>query len=72
MKILPALFLFLIFVLSCQAQANDAALAERYIRAYPDVFVTFKDGYLITKDGSKILFDDHRPKDLDRMVEDHG
>jgi peptidoglycan LD-endopeptidase CwlK len=47
---------------------DDAAKAMRYIKAYPEFFTAYKDGYLITKDGSKVLFDDGEQKNYDRMI----
>lgn len=52
------------------AHSADAAKAGRYIRAYPDFFVGYEDGFLVTRDGKKILFNDGRPKDFDRLVTD--
>ncbi len=52
------------------AQDGKAAMAQRYIRAYPGFFAAYEDGYLVTKDGGRILFDDGRAKDLDGMIVD--
>ncbi|HQG32791.1 MAG TPA: M15 family metallopeptidase [Deltaproteobacteria bacterium] len=52
------------------AGEDKAALAQRYIRAYPDFFVAYKGGYLVTKDGGRILFDDGKAKDFDGMIVD--
>ena len=47
---------------------NDVNKAMRYIKAYPDFFIAYENGYLITRDGEKILFDDGEQKDYDRMI----
>ena len=55
------------------AYAQDEAMqkAQCYIRAYPEFFRGYDDGYLIASDGSRILFDDHAsPKDCWKMVTD--
>lgn len=55
---------------SCCAKDSSADKAQRYIRAYPGFFAAYENGNLVTKDGRRIPFEDGRPKDLGRMVED--
>jgi peptidoglycan LD-endopeptidase CwlK len=71
----------LIFFIICCLSICPAAFAGNdndrkascYIKAYPDFFIGYKDGFLLTKDGSKIQFDDGiGEKDYDRMVVDRG
>ncbi|MFO1352147.1 MAG: M15 family metallopeptidase [Gammaproteobacteria bacterium] len=50
--------------------ADPSALAQRYIRAYPQFFVAYQDGQLLTKTGKRIPFDDGRSKDYERMIVD--
>jgi len=67
------IFIFIVLISLCIwslsfAEDDDARKAFRYIRAYPDFFVGYQDGYLITRDGGKILFNDGKAKDYGRMV----
>jgi peptidoglycan LD-endopeptidase CwlK len=51
---------------------NDAEYkAYCYIRAYPDFFIGYENGFIIMKDGRKITFDDGLGlKDYDAMIVD--
>lgn len=55
---------------SSEAGNEITAKAERYLRAYPDYFASYTDGWLVTKDGARILFDDSASKDLDALIVD--
>ena len=69
-----ALFLILYLGICPVIYAQDDAfsMAQCYIKAYPEFFKGYKDGYLITKDGRKIRFDDGvRSKDYNKMIVDH-
>ncbi|HQI82200.1 MAG TPA: M15 family metallopeptidase [Deltaproteobacteria bacterium] len=62
----------LVTVLSSSSAAADRT-AERawyYIMAYPEHFVAFQDGHLITARGTRIRFDDGLAKDCETMVRD--
>jgi hypothetical protein len=53
------------------AQDEIPDKAQCYIKAYPGFLKTYKDGYLITVDGRKILFDDGvSSKESENMVWD--
>jgi hypothetical protein len=46
--------------------------AQRYIRAYPDFFIGYKDGCLMAKDGRKFPFDDGiQSKEYNQMIVDY-
>jgi peptidoglycan LD-endopeptidase CwlK len=70
---------FIFFMVCCfgicpviHAGNDTLCKANCYISAYPDLFVGYKDGCLIAKDGRKIPFHDGTGlKDYDRMIVDH-
>jgi len=65
--------LAVLLCISSVAFADDQTplKASCYIRAYPDFFTAYKDGYLITRDGHRIPFDSRiNSKDYNRMVVD--
>ena len=62
--------LCLLFCTAALADEADAGKALRYIRAYPDFFIAYRDGFLLTRDGDKILFNDQKVKEYDRLITD--
>ena len=69
-----ALLLLLVLGTCPALHADDDTLrkARCYIEAYPDFFIGYEDGCLVTTDGRRIPFDDgNRSKGYTRMVSDH-
>ena len=62
--------LCLVIVTLAFADDENAHKAQCYIKAYPNFFVAYQDGYLITKDNQKILFDDGMSKNYDLFITD--
>jgi hypothetical protein len=70
-KIFVAILLMSLWIRPFAFAGNDDdRKAWRYVKAYPDFFVGYEEGFLLTRDGGKILFDDGRHKDYTRMVTD--
>lgn len=67
---LASLPLVIILCTEAAAVRTDELRALCYIRAYPEFFTAYRNGYLITPRGAKILFDDKRKKDCERLVLD--
>ena len=38
--------------------------AKKLMRSYPSLIVGYQDNYILFKDGSKLLFDDHKEKSM--------
>ncbi len=72
MHALTMVVILLVAALSSSPGAADrtAEQAWCYITAYPEHFVSFQDGYLITARGTRIPFDDGLTKDYETMVRD--
>ena len=55
---------------SAPSQFSVPPAAQKIIDAYPDQHLTYSDNYIVFPDGTKILFDDHREKSFEVMLDD--
>ena len=56
--------------LSGQSQTGVPPAAQKIIDAYPDQHLTYSDNHIVFPDGTKIIFDDHREKSFEVMLDD--
>lgn len=55
---------------SASSQSDIPAAAQKIIDAYPDQHLTYSDNHIVFPDGTKIIFDDHREKSFEVMLDD--
>lgn len=52
------------YAVTGQDTTQVQAYARRLVKAYPDCIVGIKDNYVVFKNGTRLLFDDHKKKSL--------
>ncbi len=64
------LFFALFFALEVFSQNTDTNLflAQKLISAYPDFLDRYENGFIVWKDGTKMLFDDGKPKSFEELL----